>query len=110
MDVLASSTCPCIIGVAHGLLATTPPPSSSPNAGTSIRWFHANRPTNPNRCSFAPTRVRLCWRRSGSDVVRVRKVKVLGHVHLTEYREQPLLLDEVVGFVVERHREHVCTL
>ena len=47
---------------------------------------------------------------SGSDVVRVRKVKVLGHVHLTEHREQPLLLDEVVDFVVERYREHVCTL
>ncbi len=44
---------------------------------------------------------------SGSDVVRVQKVKVLGHGHLTEHREQPLLLDEVADLVVERYREHV---
>ena len=48
--------------------------------------------------------------KSGSDVVRVRKVEVLGHVHLTDHREQLLLLDEVVDLVVERYREHVRTL
>ena len=40
---------------------------------------------------------------SGSDDIRVRKVKVFGQVHLTEPREQPLLLDEVVDLVVERY-------
>ena len=47
---------------------------------------------------------------SGSNIVCVRKVKVLGHVHLTEHREQPLLLDEVVDLMVESYRDHVRAL
>ena len=47
---------------------------------------------------------------SGSDIVRVQIVEVLGHVHLTEYREQPLLLDEVVDLVVGHYRKHIRTL
>ena len=47
---------------------------------------------------------------SGSDVVRVRKVESLGHIHLTERREQPLFLDEVIDFVIESYRKHVRAL
>ena len=47
---------------------------------------------------------------SGSCVIRVRKVKVLGHIHLTEHCEQPLFFDEVVDLVVGRYREHVRAL
>ena len=47
---------------------------------------------------------------SGSDIVCLRKVKVLGHVHLMEHREQPLLLDEVVDRVLESYRDHVRAL
>ena len=47
---------------------------------------------------------------SRSDVVRVRKVEGLSHIHLTEYREQPLFLDEIVDLVIERDWKHVRAL
>jgi len=44
---------------------------------------------------------------SGSDVVRIRKVESLGHIHLTEHREQPLFLDDIVDLVIERYWKHI---
>ena len=47
---------------------------------------------------------------SRSDIVRVRKVEGLSHIHLTEYRAQPLFLEEIVDFVIERNWEDVRAL
>jgi hypothetical protein len=46
----------------------------------------------------------------GGNIVCVRKVRVLCHIHLAEHCEQALLLDEVVDLVIERYGEYVHTL